>query len=168
MKNTRSASPSQAMPMSAFSAFTRSTMSWRFSSMSGFASWFGNVPSTSMHRPRRPDGMLLEEARRDHAGDAVAGVEDDVERLEDRRIDERQHVLDVVVDDVSAATTRPGVAARAGSRPVAIMSRMSPMPASPLSGNASFRTILMPLYSLGLCDAVIWTPPSWPSRATAK
>jgi hypothetical protein len=48
------------------------------------------------------------------------------------------------------------------------MSRMSPMPASPLSGNASFRTILMPLYSFGLCEAVICTPPSRRSRATAK
>ena len=38
MKKQRSASPSQAMPMSAFSATTRSTMSRRFSSMSGFAS----------------------------------------------------------------------------------------------------------------------------------
>ena len=42
------------------------------------------------------------------------------------------------------------------------------MPASPLSGNASGRTSLMPLYSFGLCDAVICAPPSWPSRATAK
>ena len=33
--------------MSAFSAMTLSVMSRRFSSMSGFASWFGNVPSTS-------------------------------------------------------------------------------------------------------------------------
>ena len=29
------------------------------------------------------------------------------------------------------------------------------MPASPLSGNASRRTIFMPLYCFGLCDAVI-------------
>ena len=47
MKKQRSASPSHAMPMSAFSAMTRSTMSRRFSSMSGLASWFGNVPSIS-------------------------------------------------------------------------------------------------------------------------
>ena len=40
--------------------------------------------------------------------------------------------------------------------------------AFPLSGNASRRTILRPLYSFGLCDAVTWTPPSWPSDATAK
>ena len=56
----------------------------------------------------------------------------------------------------------------AGSLPAAIMSRMSEIPASPLSGNASFRTIFIPLYCLGLCDAVIWTPPSSLSVATAK
>ena len=49
MKKQRSASPSQAIPMSALSRITRSTMSRRFSSMSGLASWFGNVPSTSKH-----------------------------------------------------------------------------------------------------------------------
>ena len=49
MKKQRSASPSHAMPMSAFSATTRSTMCARFSSMSGLDSWLGNVPSTSMH-----------------------------------------------------------------------------------------------------------------------
>ena len=38
MKKQRSASPSHAMPMSACSAMTRSTMSRRFSSMSGLAS----------------------------------------------------------------------------------------------------------------------------------
>ena len=40
--------------------------------------------------------------------------------------------------------------------------------ALPLSGKASRRTILMPLYPFGLCEAVICTPPSSPSRATAK
>jgi hypothetical protein len=76
-------------------------------------------------------------------------------------------VLDVVVEDVLRERL-PGVAAGGGIVPAAIMSRMSPMPASPLSGSASRRTILMPLYSFGLCDAVICAPPSRPSRATAK
>ena len=39
--------------------------------------------------------------------------------------------------------------------------------AFPLSGNASRRTILQPLYSPGLCDAVICAPPSRWSAATA-
>ena len=41
------------------------------------------------------------------------------------------------------------------------------MPASPLSGSASARTILMPLYCFGLCDAVICAPPSSRSFTTA-
>src|SRR6185503_15958873 len=47
MKKQRSASPSQAIPTSAFSATTRATMSRRFSSMRGLASWFGKRPSIS-------------------------------------------------------------------------------------------------------------------------
>ena len=46
--------------------------------------------------------------------------------------------------------------------------RLPVPPASPLSGKACCRTIFIPLYCFGLCDAVICTPPSWPSRATAK
>ena len=42
------------------------------------------------------------------------------------------------------------------------------MPASPLSGSAPARTILTPLYCLGLCEAVICAPPSSPSSTTAK
>ncbi len=48
-----------------------------------------------------------------------------------------------------------------------IMSRMSEMPASPLSGNAPWRTSFTPLYCFGLCDAVICAPPSKPPAATA-
>ena len=61
----------------------------------------------------------------------------------------------------------PRVGDGAGRRSLAIMSRMSPMPASPLSGKASDRTILMPLYCFGLCDAVICAPPSRSSVTTA-
>ena len=42
------------------------------------------------------------------------------------------------------------------------------MPASPLSGSASARTIFTPLYCPGLCDAVICAPPSSPSCTTPK
>src|SRR5262245_8319985 len=48
MKKHRSASPSQAMPMSAFSRSTAAVTSARFSSSNGLASWFGKVPSMSM------------------------------------------------------------------------------------------------------------------------
>ena len=98
------------------SAITRSVMSRRFSSMSGLASWFGNVPSTSKHSRVVRQGKLIEQARRDQPGDAAAAVEHDVERLDDRRIDERHHVLDVAVHDVALASTVPGVAAGGGMR----------------------------------------------------
>ena len=154
--------------MSAFSAMTRSVMSRRFSSISGLASWFGNVPSISKHSVVSFLGDVLEQQRRDQAGHAAAGIEHDIERLEDRQIDERQDVFDVVVDDV-----RLRQAAGRRRRRRQLVRRRSCRGCRRCrtrrdSGNASFRTILMPLYSLGLCEAVIWTPPSWPSRATAK
>jgi hypothetical protein len=46
-KKQRSASPSNAMPRSAFSSVTLRTMNSRFSGSSGFGSWFGKVPSGS-------------------------------------------------------------------------------------------------------------------------
>jgi hypothetical protein len=93
-KKQRSASPSQAMPMSAFSAITRSVMSRRFSSMSGFASWLGKVPvHLEAQRRQLLRRDVLEEERRDQAGHAAARVQHDVERLEDGEVDERQHVL---------------------------------------------------------------------------
>ena len=49
-----------------------------------------------------------------------------------------------------------------------IISLISFRPTSPLSGLASLATSLTPLYSFGLCDAVICAPPSRPSRQTAK
>jgi hypothetical protein len=55
--------------------------------------------------------------------------------------------------------TSPRFLAGAGRSPPITMSRMSLMPASPLSGNAPSRTSFMPLYCLGLCDAVICAPP---------
>ncbi len=49
MKKQRSASPSQAIPRSAPLARTRSMISRRFSSSSGFGSWSGNSPSGSKY-----------------------------------------------------------------------------------------------------------------------
>jgi hypothetical protein len=45
----RSASPSKASPMSAPSATTRFCRSTRLAGSSGFASWLGNVPSSSKY-----------------------------------------------------------------------------------------------------------------------
>ena len=46
----RSASPSKARPMSAPCSTTALWRSRRFSGSSGFAGWFGNVPSSSKNR----------------------------------------------------------------------------------------------------------------------
>ena len=68
---------------------------------------------------------------------------------------------------MSSGVTVPRVAAGAGSDPVSIISFISRMPDSPLSGNASAFTILQPLYCFGLCEAVTCAPPMRPRLATA-
>ena len=47
-------------------------------------------------------------------------------------------------------------------------SRTSKRPDSPPTGSAPARTIFIPVYSFGLCEAVTQTPPSSPSSPTAK
>ena len=138
--------------MSAFSAMTRSVMSRRFSSMSGLASWLGNVPSTSKQSVVSFFvGMCSKSSGATRPGHAAAGVEHDVERLEDRQIDERQDVLDVVVDDVLRRDACPACRGRrrqlAGGDHVADVADARTRRDS---GNASCRTILMPLYSFGI------------------
>ncbi len=49
MKKQRSASPSQAIPRSAFSCTTRCMISRRFASSSGSGGWLGKVPSSSKY-----------------------------------------------------------------------------------------------------------------------
>ena len=68
---------------------------------------------------------------------------------------------------MSAVVTVPGVSAGGGRVPLTSISRMSEMPASPLSGKAACRTSFMPLYCFGLCEAVICAPPSKFPWATA-
>ena len=76
-------------------------------------------------QPRRPAGQPLEQLRRDQAAHAAAGVEHDVERLDDRRVDERHDVLDVGVEHVLSSSPCRAGAAGGGRRSPAIMSRMS-------------------------------------------
>ena len=51
-------------------------------------------------QPRRATRQPIEEPRRDESAHAAAGVEHDVERPDDRRIDERHDVTDVLVERV--------------------------------------------------------------------
>ena len=49
---------------------------------------------------RRLARQLLEQPRRDEPAHAAAGIEHDVERLDERRIDEAHHVIDIGVERV--------------------------------------------------------------------
>jgi hypothetical protein len=55
-----------------------------------------------------------------------------------------------------------------GLTPDMARSRMSSRPESPPTGSAPARTIFIPVYSFGLCEAVTAIPPSRPSSPTAK
>ena len=92
MKKQRSASPSQAMPMSAFSAThpLGDVAPVLLDERVGFVVRKAAVDLEA--QPRRPAGKPLEQLRRDEAAHAAAGVEHDVERLDDRRVDEAHDV----------------------------------------------------------------------------
>ena len=116
----------------------RSTMSRRFSSMSGLASWFGKRPSISKHSRVVRQGsrsnsfgatsppMPLPASSTTLNGLMTAGSMNDITCS-------TYGVEHVLRASTRAAARRPAAA----GVPSAIMSRMSAMPASPLSGNAS-------------------------------
>ena len=108
-------------------------------------------------------GKPLEDGRQHHACHAVGGVEDDAERVDGIRVDERQDLRDegrpyVLVTDAPRAGRRRSPPRRA---------RDLGQPESPPTGSAPRRTIFIPEYSFGLCEAVTQIPPSRPSSATA-
>jgi hypothetical protein len=51
--------------------------------------------------------------------------------------------------------------------PASALARMSSRPESPPTGSAPRRTIFIPVYSAGLCDAVTQIPPSSEREPTA-
>ena len=85
MKKQRSASPSQAMPMSAFSRdhALDDVAAVLFDERVGLV--VGEAAVDVEAEPRRPAGQPVEQLRRDEPAHAAAGVEDDVERPDDRR-----------------------------------------------------------------------------------
>src|SRR3954463_12230948 len=130
MKKQRSASPSQAMPRSAPVSRTLAITNSRFSGSSGFGSWGGEPPA------RLPEGgqglglvvgelavrlpvgrhelerKLLQDRPDHRAGHAVAAVDDDLERLDRRRVDDLQRAaVEVGVDvDLLVRPAARGVA----------------------------------------------------------
>ena len=108
----------------------------------------------------------LEHRRQHRARHAVRRVDHDPQRPQRIDVDERQHAVD------EAATRCPRRGSRR-ARPIRqsaaiARSRTSSSPDSPPTGSAPARTIFIPVYSFGLCDAVTAIPPSSPSSPTAK
>ena len=85
MKKQRSASPSHAMPMSAFCRhdFRRDVLAVLFDERVGLV--VGKRAVDLEAQPGRAARQPIEEQRRHASGHAAAGVEDHVERLDDRR-----------------------------------------------------------------------------------
>ncbi len=65
----------------------------------------------------------------------------------------------------SSSRTDPRLAT--APNPASARARMSSSPESPPTGSAPRRTIFMPVYSAGLCEAVTQMPPSSESSPTA-
>ncbi len=130
--------------------------------MSGFASWFGKRPSISKHSRVVWHGSRSNSCGATSPPMPLPASSTTLNGLMIDGIDEAHHVLDVA-RRAHPVRDRPRTRRRRRHLAAAIMSRMSEMPSSPLSGNASRRTIFMPLYCFGLCEAVTITPPSWPS-----
>ena len=93
MKKQRSASPSQAIPRSAPAASTRSMMNWRFSGSSGLGSCSGKFPSGVQQVSIRSSPKPLQQRPGDGAGHPVAAVDDDLQGLDHRRVDELEDRL---------------------------------------------------------------------------
>ena len=168
MKKHRSASPSQAMPMSAFSAIDAldDVAAVLFDERICLVVREAAVDLEA--QARGPAWETVEQFRRDEPAHPAAGVEDDVERPDHAGIDERHDVLDVLVEQV---LRRDGAAAGRRRRDACRRQRRRGCPRSlrrrsagtPPAGPSSCRCT-----ASGLCDAVISTPPSCRSRATAK
>ena len=106
MTKQRSASPSNASPMSAPCSTTAACRSRRFSGSSGFASWFGNVPSSSKYSGTTSaaagqPGAGAEDGGHGVAAHAVAGVDDHLQRPVLAQVDQRAQELGVVGEDVA-------------------------------------------------------------------
>ena len=100
------------------------------------------------------DRQPLEHRRQHRAGHPVRGVDDDAQRPDRLEVDEREHALDVRRPDVLLRTCPCGPGPGAWPKRTAARSRMSSRPESPPTGSAPRRTIFIPVYSFGLCEAV--------------
>ena len=151
IRNTRSASPSNASPMSAPCCRTAARRSRWFSGSIGSAGWFGNVPSSSAKRWCSSNGSRSKTAGADEPAHAVRGVDRDGERSHARCVQEREHVLDVGGEQIAMLDRT----LRAGGRQVLLGERTHlEEPVSSPTGFAPARQNFSPLYCFGLWLAV--------------
>ena len=139
-------------------------MNSRFSGRSGLGSWFGNVPSGSKKYVRASIGSRSRIGGSITPAMPLAASMTTASGRDRFDVDEREHTLDVRGPESCGSTSRwlddsCGCAAR---------SRISSSPDSPPTGSAPRRTIFIPVYCFGLCDAVTMIPPSSESSPTAK
>ena len=142
-------------------------MNSRFSGSSGFGSWFGNEPSGSKKQRTASIG------RRSRTGGSITPAIPFAASITTRSgltasTSMNDSTRSTNAGQMSSFWTCPGPRRLvAGSRPWRA-SRMSRSPESPPTGSAPRRTIFIPVYSFGLCEAVTAIPPSSPSSPTAK
>jgi len=140
-------------------------MNSRFSGSSGFGSWFGKLPSGSKKHVTASIG------RRSSTGGSIAPAIPFAASITtfSGRIAEtstNESTLSTNSSQMSFASAWPRVAAAPNG--FCARSRTSSSPDSPPTGSAPARTIFIPVYCLGLCEAVTQTPPSSSSSPTAK
>ena len=94
----------------------------------------------------------VEHRRQHRARHAVRRVDHDAQRLQRRDVDEREHAVDEPIPDVLLARSRRASPRAIRPRPRGRARRAGPTRRRPAARRA--RTIFMPVYSFGLCEAV--------------
>ncbi len=163
MKKQRSASPSHAMPRSAFFSTTSRMMNSRFSGRRGLGSWSGKLPSGfqyvvirsspsfSSSGPTIGPAMPLPPSQTTRSGlMALASITPSACSWKSSKI------------STSSVLPPPG----GSGSPSSIFAFTSPIPASPERASAPRPTSLAPVYFFGLCEAVHISPPSSPREPT--
>jgi hypothetical protein len=140
-------------------------MNSRFSGRSGFGSWLGNVPSgskklrttSSCGSRSRIGGSIAPAIPLAASTTTFSGL------IASASTNERH--LSTKPGQTSWLLTEPR--RLTSPKPASARSRTSSKPDSPPTGSAPRRTIFIPVYSFGLCEAVTQMPPSSASAPTA-
>ena len=129
---------------------------------SGFASWFGKVPSSSKYSSSIRSGRSVEHGGHGVPGHPVAGVDDHVQRADRGQVDQRSVRYSAYAASRSCSRTVPGTLGDperlAVEQCLRVVADLAPGPMSRLIGTAPGRQVLIPLYVAGLCEAVNIAP----------